>query len=84
MDSVNEQQPWAIRLTILASDAEADAIFERVSRVICADPDHDGPCLNPWSMTRIAVADLDSPERAAWASAVQELLEQREAESRDP
>ena len=65
---VSDQRAWAISLTILATEAEADsdASAYRASRVLCAEPEHQGPCPTPWSITRIAVDDLEPPERDLW------------------
>lgn len=70
-------------LTVLATDSEAREIAERFSRVVCPDPEHDGPCVNPWSLTSLPVDNLDPAEPEAWEFAVQELHEQRIAEFRD-
>jgi len=77
---VTEQRPWAVRVTILASDNELDAIVDRIGAAICSPPDHPGPCANPWSIVSIPVDDLDEPERSAWLPYVDELMEQRRAE----
>jgi hypothetical protein len=77
---VTEQQPWAVRVTLLASDTELESIVERIGAVICSPPDHPGPCTNPWSITSTPVDNLDVAERRTWQPSVDELIEQRHAE----
>ncbi|WP_432992210.1 hypothetical protein [Dactylosporangium sp. CA-233914] len=77
---MTEQQPWAIRVTLLASDAELRSIVDRIGAAICAPLDHPGPCANPWSIISAPVNEIDEPERSTWLSSVDELLEQRRAE----
>ncbi|MEV0719503.1 hypothetical protein [Asanoa sp. NPDC050611] len=74
------QRPWAIRLTLLASDAELDRIVERIGAAICESPDHPGPCANPWLVSATPVDDVEETERSTWLPSVDELIEQRQAE----
>ena len=80
LDRVSEQRPWAVRVTVLASDTELESIVDRIGVAICAPPDHPGPCANPWSITSTPVDDLGEVERSTWLPSVDELLEQRRAE----
>jgi hypothetical protein len=59
---VTEQRPWAVRLTLLASDTELESIINRIGAAICSPPDHPGPCPNPWSVLSTPVDDLDDDE----------------------
>ena len=77
---MTEQRPWAIRLTVLASEAELEAIVERIGAAICGAADRPGPCANPWSIESTQVDDLDDPERSTWLPSVDELLDQRRAQ----
>jgi hypothetical protein len=77
---VTKQQPWAVRVTLLASEAELDLIVSWIGAAICLPPDHLGHCVNPWSITSTAVEDLDEAQRSTWLSSVDELIEQRNAE----
>jgi hypothetical protein len=77
---VTEQQPWAIRVTLLASDAELESIVDRIGRAICSPPDHPGPCAHPWSIISTPVDDLEDAERRTWLASVDALREQRRAE----
>jgi len=77
---VTEQRPWAVRVTILASDTELESIVDRIGAVICSPPDHSGSCANPWSIISTPVDDLEDDDRSTWLPSVDELLEQRRAE----
>jgi len=77
---VTEQRPWAIQLTVLASDAELGSIIDRIGAAICSPSDHPGPCVNPWSVTSAPVDDLEDDQRSAWMLSLDELREQRHSE----
>ncbi|MDA0565084.1 hypothetical protein LG943_12245 [Streptomonospora sp. S1-112] len=59
-----------IRLGVYATEEEAAEIKRRITRLLCPDPDHAGPCPVPWS-----VALLEGEE-----DAYPELVEQARAE----
>ena len=50
MTSTPEQRPglWELRVGVWATREEADALKERVQRLLCPDPEHQGPCPIPW------------------------------------
>jgi hypothetical protein len=55
------QQEWLIQVVVRATRDEADAITERIAKVICIPADHDGPCTTPWVTMTSAVEDEDEP-----------------------
>jgi hypothetical protein len=77
---VSDQRAWAIRITILATESEADEVVDRIAASICSAIDHPGPCATPWEIMRAPFDDLDEPERSTWLSSVEDLLEQQRAE----
>lgn len=77
---MTEQRPWAVLVTLLASDTELESIVDRIGAAICSPPDHPGPCANPWSIISTPVDDLEDDERSKWLPSVGELLQQRRAE----
>jgi hypothetical protein len=77
---VTEQRPWAVRVTLLATDTELESVIGRIGAAICSPADHPGPCANPWSIISTPMDDLDDEERSTWLPSVEELLEQRRAE----
>ncbi|MBT2491632.1 hypothetical protein J7E96_24515 [Streptomyces sp. ISL-96] len=63
-----------LRLGIYATQQQADEIKERITRLLCPDPDHAPPCPVPWSMSMVHMSDPDARERHPG------LVEQAEAE----
>lgn len=43
---------WQLRVLIQASSEEVAEIEGRIGSAICPDPDHEGFCPTPWSITR--------------------------------
>jgi hypothetical protein len=70
--SAGERQPWRVELVILASAEEVQAVAARIGEVVCLPPDHPGACETPWTLTTVAVADLDEPERSEALAALGE------------
>ncbi|QWF84269.1 hypothetical protein [Amycolatopsis sp. CA-230715] len=62
---------WEIRLGVVASEAQADELKERIMRLLCPDPDHAPPCPIPWSLALMPADDDAYPG----------LLEQHRIES---
>jgi hypothetical protein len=50
---------WEVRLGIYATEQQAEAIKEQVTRLLCPDPDHAPPCPVPWSVQLLARSALD-------------------------
>ncbi|MET9776762.1 hypothetical protein ABZ023_21275 [Streptomyces sp. NPDC006367] len=65
-----------LRLGLYASREEAERIKERVTALLCPDPDHAPPCPVPWSVLLLSGDDLDDPD------AYEELVEQARIENR--
>ncbi|MBV2365171.1 hypothetical protein ACFPZ0_04795 [Streptomonospora nanhaiensis] len=61
-----------IRLGVYATEEQAEELKRRITRLLCPDPDHAGPCPVPWSVALLADAEDAYPE----------LLEQARAEGR--
>ncbi|GAB1645119.1 hypothetical protein [Krasilnikovia sp. MM14-A1259] len=77
---MGEQRAWAIRVTVLANEAEIDSVVDRIGKAICPDLAHSGSCPIPWEITSSPVDDLDADERAHWQPGVDSLREQRRLE----
>ncbi|MEU7281441.1 hypothetical protein AB0A69_22095 [Streptomyces sp. NPDC045431] len=63
---------WEVRLGIYATEKQAEEVKERITRLLCPDPDHAPPCPVPWSVMLLHGTDLDD--------AYEELLEQARIE----
>lgn len=50
-----------IHLGIWATDADADELMERITRLLCPDPDHAPPCPIPWEIGSRPL-DPESPD----------------------
>lgn len=59
-----EQRLRLIEIVVRATDAEVEAINDRVGDAICAPAEHEGPCLTPWTTMLTDVDDLDEPRRS--------------------
>jgi hypothetical protein len=68
---------WELRVGVYATEQQAEELKERVSRLLCPDPDHAPPCPMPWSITVVHGSDLDDPDPYP------ELVEQARIEGRE-
>lgn len=59
-----EQRDWLVQVALRATEDEAEQVVERIGEVICVPADHDGRCVTPWTLVRVAVDELDEPERS--------------------
>ena len=60
---VADHRAWVICVTVLAADAEMDAITDRIGAAICGSLDHPGPCTNSWDILTVRFDDLDDDDR---------------------
>jgi hypothetical protein len=81
---VNGQRAWAVRVTVLATDADIDDVTDRLGLALCPDPDHSGGCPNPCEITTAAVDDLDEPDRSSWMATAEDLRRQELGASPGP
>ncbi|ABS01547.1 hypothetical protein FHR75_002114 [Kineococcus radiotolerans] len=51
-----------IRIGVWASEEQAQDVVERISRALCPDPEHDGPCEVPWSISVLGPEQVDEGE----------------------
>ncbi|MET9431086.1 MULTISPECIES: hypothetical protein [unclassified Streptomyces] len=74
---------WEVRLGIYATEKQAEEVKERITRLLCPDPDHAPPCPVPWSVMLLHGSDLDDAE--AYAELVEQArIERAAAENRGP
>nr|WP_202510569.1 hypothetical protein [Streptomyces sp. SID5643] len=59
---------------IHATREQAEEVKERITQLLCPDPDHAPPCPIPWSVLLLDAAELDDPDAYA------DLVEQAEIE----
>ncbi|MFD4858720.1 hypothetical protein [Streptomyces atratus] len=66
---------WEVRLGIYATRQQAEEVEERITRLLCPDPDHTPPCPIPWSASLCRVSGQPGED-----DSYPELIEQAEAE----
>lgn len=71
-----DSEIYEVRLGIYATRKQAEEVKERITQLLCPDPDHAPPCPIPWSASLLNGADLDEPDAYA------DLVEQARIESR--
>jgi hypothetical protein len=64
-----------IRVGVWASEEQAQELVERISRALCPDPEHRGPCAVPWAIRVLGPEQVDEGE-----DGYEELVEQAKAE----
>lgn len=52
-----EPSVWEVRLGVYATQQQAEEVKERITRLLCPDPDHAPPCAIPWSVSVVPDAD---------------------------
>lgn len=48
-----------VRIGLWATEEQAREVVERLSRALCADPEHTGACEVPWSIALVAPEGFD-------------------------
>ncbi|MDK1473209.1 hypothetical protein QNO07_07195 [Streptomyces sp. 549] len=69
-----ERQLYELRLGVYATHGQAKDLLERAERLLCPEPEHDGPCEIPWSSA------LHGPDEEI-EETYEELVEQFRIES---
>lgn len=54
---------WRVEIGLLASADEVDRLTDEIIRVLCPDPDHEGACDIPWSLTTVDGESLSTRKR---------------------
>ncbi|MFI8433532.1 hypothetical protein ACIGJO_07250 [Streptomyces sp. NPDC079020] len=66
---------YEVRLGVYATEQQAEDLKERISAMLCPDPDHAPPCPIPWSVALLRGEGLEDPD------AYEHLVEQARIES---
>lgn len=77
MDSVEvvpERKLWKVVIALAGTEAEAEEITDRFVGVICADPNHKGPCAIPWSMHVTEGESLSKAEQRRLTAAIDDTM----------
>jgi hypothetical protein len=59
---VSGQKLWTIQVAVIATSAEVDLIAQRISDVVCEEPDHPARCETPWILIVTNEDSLDVQE----------------------
>ena len=68
----DEKKLWEIRLGVIASQAEAREVAEKIERLLCPDPGHAPPCPIPWSLSIDAEDDMTTDRREEYDDVVEQ------------
>lgn len=60
-----ERRLWQVKVAVLATPAEHEELLDRLTDVLCPDPDHEGPCAIPWAMHSVNGDSLSAAQREA-------------------
>ncbi|SCG72483.1 hypothetical protein [Micromonospora coxensis] len=61
----DSEQPrlWKVVVALSATERRKDEICDRIVDLICADPNHEGPCDTPWALHVVDGDSLGRGER---------------------
>ncbi|WP_432538055.1 hypothetical protein [Kineococcus arenarius] len=62
INAENGKGTYEIRIGLWASQEQAFEIQERLSRALCPEAEHDGPCEVPWSIAVVPPEAVDQGE----------------------
>ncbi|RJL30999.1 hypothetical protein [Bailinhaonella thermotolerans] len=62
-ESPGERAVFELRAGVLATFPEARVLLDALTRAVCPDPEHPGPCPVPWSSSGVT-PPLDPADRA--------------------
>ncbi|WP_406320223.1 hypothetical protein [Streptomyces sp. NBC_01637] len=72
-DNVPEEpRLWQVKIAMVATPAEHEELMDRLSNVLCSDPDHEGPCAIPWAMHSVNGDSLSRCKRNALLTEIKE------------
>jgi hypothetical protein len=64
-DSADERRLWLVKIAVVATAAEHEALLDRLAEVLCPDPGHTGPCAIPWALHSVNEDSLSAKQRKA-------------------
>ncbi|MFG3018754.1 hypothetical protein ACGFZQ_09385 [Streptomyces sp. NPDC048254] len=68
------EQPglWQVKIALVATAAQHEELMDRISDLLCPDPNHDGPCPIPWGMHSVNEDSLSRRQREALLTEIKE------------
>jgi hypothetical protein len=77
-DSPEQPRLWQVKIALIATAAQHEELMDRISEVLCPDPDHEGPCAIPWAMHSIRGDSLSRRQQKALLTEIKETNWNRE------
>ncbi|MEU9239244.1 hypothetical protein [Streptomyces sp. NPDC048385] len=71
-DSSEQPRLWQVKIALIATPAQHEELMDRLSEVLCPDPDHEGPCPVPWGMHSVNGDSLSRRQREALLTEIKE------------
>jgi hypothetical protein len=71
-DTPEQPKLWQVKIALIATADEHEALMDRIVDVLCPDPGHDGPCPIPWGMHSVNGDSLSHRERKALLTEIKE------------
>ena len=59
INPANGKGTYEIRIDLWATEEQAFEVQERLTRALCLEPDHEGPCAMPWSSSVVPPEAVD-------------------------
>ncbi|MGW6688711.1 hypothetical protein [Streptomyces sp. NPDC054961] len=63
--SISVRMSWQVELAIVATPREHEELLDRLTDVLCPDPNHEGPCEIPWAIHSVNEDTISGEERRA-------------------
>ncbi|MBD0736450.1 hypothetical protein [Streptomyces sp. CBMA29] len=71
-DTAEQPRLWQVKIALVATAAEHEHVMDKLSAVLCPDPDHEGPCPIPWAMHSVNEDSLSGRKRKALLAEIQD------------
>ncbi|MFE7356901.1 hypothetical protein ACFU8Q_27985 [Streptomyces sp. NPDC057543] len=71
-DTPEQPRLWQVKIAMVATAAEHEELMDRLTDVLCPDPEHEGPCPVPWAMHSVNGDSLSRGKRKALLAEIRE------------
>ena len=71
-DTPEQPKLWQVTIAMIATQAQHEELMDRLTDVLCPDPDHEGPCPVPWAMRSTNGDSLSRRKRKALLTEIRE------------
>ncbi|QKW25483.1 hypothetical protein HUT11_04580 [Streptomyces seoulensis] len=63
---------WQVTIAMVATAAQHEELMDRLTDLLCPDPEHEGPCPIPWAMHSTNEDSLPRRKREALLTEIRE------------